>query len=159
VIDVVAHLDLQIESSRRLLRMLLAQTDAIRRQDVEDVLARLADVQIEFAQRERLERDRDALLAEAAAEIGVPAENVELEHLLELVRPGQRDDARRKSAELKGLLAELKRVHAENRMLVRQELAFLDHLVRALSGQPQSGYSPRGGTVAVAASSTLNQRA
>ena len=30
-------------------------------------------------------------------------------------------------------------MHDQNRMLVRQELSFLDHLMRVLSGTPQSG--------------------
>ena len=32
-------------------------------------------------------------------------------------------------------------MHDQNRLLVRQELSFLDHLMRVLSGTPQSGYS------------------
>jgi hypothetical protein len=36
------------------------------------------------------------------------------------------------------------RVHAQNRILIRQELAFLDHLMRVMSGVPQAGYSPIG---------------
>jgi hypothetical protein len=39
------------------------------------------------------------------------------------------------SAELRGLLAEIAREHGINRALMRQELAFLDHLVR-LVGEP-----------------------
>ena len=52
--------------------------------------------------------------------------------------------ARDLSAELKGLVTETSRVHDQNRLLVRQELSFLDHLMRVLSGTPQSGYSPAG---------------
>ena len=40
-------------------------------------------------------------------------------------------------------------MHAQNRILIRQELAFLDHLMRLMSGVPQAGYSPvRAGRVA-----------
>ena len=35
-------------------------------------------------------------------------------------------------------------MHDQNRLLVRQELSFLDHLMRVLSGTPQSGYSQSG---------------
>jgi hypothetical protein len=159
VIDLVAHLDTQIASAKRLLQLLLAQTDAIRRQDVEGVLARLADVQIEFAARDRLEREREGILREAAATLGLRQEAVELDDILMLVGPAEVEPARRKSAELKGLLAELTRVHTENRVLIRQELAFLDHLVRALSGQPQTGYSPRGSQAVLSGTSTMDARA
>ena len=49
-----------------------------------------------------------------------------------------------KSAELRWLFSEIALVHAQNRVLIRQELSFLDHLIRVLSGTPQSGYSPFG---------------
>ena len=54
------------------------------------------------------------------------------------------EQARSLSAELVGLLRETGRIHEQNRVLLRQELAFLDHLMRALSGTPQGGYSPTG---------------
>jgi hypothetical protein len=48
------------------------------------------------------------------------------------------------SAELRGLIVEVGRIHDQNRLLIRQELAFLDHLMRVLSGTPQGGYSSNG---------------
>jgi hypothetical protein len=50
--------------------------------------------------------------------------------------------ARERSAELRGLLAEIGREHAINRALMRQELAFLDHLMRELGAEPDTGYAP-----------------
>jgi hypothetical protein len=52
--------------------------------------------------------------------------------------------ARQRSAELRGLLAEIAREHGINRALMRQELAFLDHLVRLIGQEPDTGYRPGG---------------
>jgi hypothetical protein len=50
--------------------------------------------------------------------------------------------ARERSAELRGLLAEIQREHLVNRALMRQELAFLDHLVRLVGAEDETGYRP-----------------
>ncbi len=42
------------------------------------------------------------------------------------------------------MLAEVAQVHGSNRVLIRQELTFVDHLLRVISGDPQAGYSPGG---------------
>jgi hypothetical protein len=52
--------------------------------------------------------------------------------------------ARQRSAELRGLLAEIAREHGINRALMRQELAFLSHLVRLLGNEPDGGYARPG---------------
>jgi len=153
------HLDAQLESSRRLLKILIDQTDAIRRQDVDAVLARLTDVQAELAQRDRLERERSGILGDAGRELGLDPEQVELDDLLLLAEPDEAAAARLKSAELKGLLSELARVHGHNRVLIRQELAFLDHLMRALAGQPEGGYTPSGRVYAERGPTTVDTRA
>ena len=43
--ELLAHLDGQIASAQRLLRLVLTQGEAIRKRDVDAVLARLADIQ------------------------------------------------------------------------------------------------------------------
>ena len=53
--------------------------------------------------------------------------------------------ARARSAELRGLLDEIVREHGINRALMRQELAFLDHLVRLIGDEPEDGYRPDSG--------------
>jgi hypothetical protein len=144
VIALLEHLDGQIRSTRRLLQVLLAQTESIRRQDVEGVLARLSDVQTELIERERLERDRDQLLHDAGVRLNMQPDELTLEDILATFPGEMAAPARAKSAELKGLLSEVEHVHSQNRLLIRQELSFLDHLMRLLSGAPQGGYTAAG---------------
>jgi hypothetical protein len=54
--------------------------------------------------------------------------------------------ARERSAELRGLLAEIAREHGINRALMRQELAFLSHLTRLIGNDAEPGYDPSGTT-------------
>ena len=61
--------------------------------------------------------------------------------------------------DLDGVLTETARVHDQNRLLVRQELSFLDHLMRLLSGTPQSGYSATGGTAVPQIANAVNAHA
>lgn len=148
----IDHLRTQVASTQRLLQVLLAQRDAIRKQDAEGVLARLGDVQAELAVRERIERERDDLLRAADTRLGVAPEALHLDDLLAGTPGRETDEARALSAELKGLLAEISQVHSQNKVLIRQELTFLDHLLRVLSGAPQGGYSAGGGFASATAS-------
>ena len=137
----VEHLERQLASNRRMLQIVLAQSEAIKVQDVQGVLARLAEVQQEMVQRSQIERERDALLGNAAQVLRVPADQVTLDMLLQLTPEPTATRVRVLSAELKGLLAEVARIHRQNRVLIRQELLFLDHLMRVMSGAPQAGYT------------------
>jgi hypothetical protein len=143
---IVAHLERQLASARRLLAIVLAQTEAIRAQDTEAVLARLVDLQGELAQRGALEREREEIIRETAARLGLEPEEVDLEAALRGVPAEQAEAARALSAELRGVLVEAGRRHEQNRLLIRQELAFLGHLMRVLSGRPPGAYSPAGWT-------------
>lgn len=136
---VLRHLDAQLASARRLLALVLAQGRAIRARDVENVLARLADVKAEQAARDTLDEERAGLIYQAAVRLGVEPGQVTLDGIAQLVPPDQALVARERSAELRGLLAELAREHGINRALMRQELSFLDHLVRLIGDQPDSG--------------------
>ena len=153
------HLQRQLESSRRLLGIVLAQSAAIRRRDVESVLASLTDVQAEMGFRQRLEDERAVLLRSAAAERGVAPDTIDLEAMLVGVPAGEASEARARSAELVGLVNETGRVHEQNRLLLKQELAFLDHLMRVLSGTPQAGYSPSGWATTQSHLSVVDARA
>ena len=140
---VIGHLDAQLVSARRLLDLVLRQGQAIRRQDVEAVLQRVAEIQGEMERRGGLELDRNRLLAQAGAALGAPAHAVTLDALTSLMSPVEADAARERSAELRGLLAEVAREHTVNRALMRQELAFLEHLTRLLgASEDAGGYRP-----------------
>jgi hypothetical protein len=143
--ELLVHLDAQIASARRLLSLVLEQGKAIRSRDVDGVLARLTDVQTEMGRRGALEQDRAALLQRAGAALSLPAAEVTMERLCALVAPGAAQAARERSAELRGLLAEIAREHGINRALMRQELAFLAHLTRLIGQEPESaGYGRPG---------------
>jgi hypothetical protein len=141
---VLAHLDVQIQSARRLLGSILAQGQAIRERDVEGVLARLSEVKTEMGLRATLEEQRTNLLVRAGISLGVPAPQVTLDAMTTLMPANEAARARQRSSELRGLLAEIAREHGINRALMRQELAFLDHLVRLIGSEPETGYSPGG---------------
>jgi FlgN protein len=141
---VIGHLDAQLVSARRLLDLVLRQGQSIRRQDVEGVVSRLTEIQGEMERRGALERDRTMLLEQAGSALGVPAHAVTLQALATLLSPGDAQGATERSAELRGLLNEVAREHAVNRALMRQELAFLDHLTRMLGGAEDTGYRPPG---------------
>lgn len=142
--EVLVHLDAQIASASKLLGLILAQGTAIRGRDVETVLARLADVQSEMGRRAQLEQERTRLLQSAGAALGISPAAVTLEHLCSLVTPGGARAALERSAALRGLLAEIAREHGINRALMRQELAFLAHLVRLVGQEPEPGYGTGG---------------
>ena len=141
---VVGHLDVQLASARRLLDLVLRQGQAIRAQDVESVVNRLNEIQGEMERRGRLESDRTRLLEQAGVALGLPAHAVTLQALTSLMSPVDARSATDRSAELRGLLAEVAREHGINRALMRQELAFLDHLVRLIGQEPETGYGPTG---------------
>ena len=151
--ELLVHLDTQIASARRLLALVLEQGKAIRARDVDAVLARLADVQTEMGRRGALEQDRAGLLQRAGAALGVAPTEVTLERLCVRVSAEAVQAARERSAELRGLLAEIAREHGINRALMRQELTFLSHLTRLLGGEPEAGYRPPGANPASTPSS------
>ncbi|WP_372788454.1 flagellar protein FlgN [Paraconexibacter sp.] len=138
--EVLAHLDAQLHSARRLLAAVLAQGQAIRGQEVDAVLDHLAEIQTEMERRGALEQDRARLLTRAGQALGVPAHVVTLEAMGSLLAAGTAAVARERSADLRGMLAEIAREHRANRALMKQELAFLDHLMRQLgAGAQDSG--------------------
>jgi len=141
-LNLLAQLDAQIASSRALLGLVLEQGAAVRDRDAEGVLALMGRIQAEMGRRATLELNRTSLLQQAGAALGRPAHEVTLEALCALVSPGAAELARQRSAELRGLLAEIAREHGINRALMRQELAFLAHLTRLMGAEPEGAYAP-----------------
>jgi hypothetical protein len=148
--ELLVHLDNQIVSAQRLLALVLAQGKAIRARDVDAVLARLADVQTEMGRRGALEHARAGLLQRAGIALGITATDVTLERLCALVTAGAATSARERSAELRGMLAEIAREHGINRALMRQEMAFLAHLTRLVGHDPEPGYGRPAGPAGAA---------
>ncbi|HEX2084302.1 MAG TPA: flagellar export chaperone FlgN [Solirubrobacteraceae bacterium] len=144
---ILAHLAEQLESSRRLLDAVLRQGAATRRQDVEGVITCLTEIQGEMDRRSKLETERARLLVRAAGMLGREPHAVTLDELVTLMEPADAWVARERSAELRGLLGEIQREHVVNRALMRQELAFLDHLVRLVGAEEEPGYRPGGAGV------------
>jgi hypothetical protein len=141
----IAHLDDQIASTQRLLQIVMGQAAAIRDRDVDTVLSAVTEIQGEMERRAGMERIRGELLARAGASLGIPAHVVTLDAICTLLKPAEAAQARERSAELRGLLGEVGRQHQANRVLMRQELAFLDHLMRELGAEPDTGYGALSG--------------
>ena len=135
-VDVLDHLDTQLVAVRRLLQIVLEQGAAIRRRDVQHVVRLAGILQAEIERRKQLDDERMRLLERAGAQLGVTATAVTLSLLERLMDPGVVLQARARSSELAGLLAEVQREHTCNRALMSQELAFLDHLLRLVDDGP-----------------------
>ena len=144
--DVVAHLDRQLVSARRLLEIVLRQGAAVRRRDVEQVVGALAEIQHEMAVRGQLEAERSQLLSRIAAVLQISPVAVTAEMLAGLLPDAQARAVSERSAELRGLLAEVASEHRVNRALMRQELAFLDHLMRLMGTDAPPAYTRSGAT-------------
>ncbi len=146
---VLAHLDAQISSARGLLGVVLEQGAAIRARDVQTVVRLAGILRGEMGRRALLEEDRTRLLARCGEELAIPGETVTLGALLSLMREDQAERAELRSAELKGLLAELQREHSCNRALMQIELGFLDHLMSMLALDGVSGYDTSGSSTPI----------
>jgi FlgN protein len=148
-VQVLAHLDAQLESARRLLEVVLEQGAAIRARDVHGVVRLAGILRGEMGRRQLLEEERTQLLARAGARLGIPAETVTLARLSALMDPLGAQRASARSAELQGLLHELQREHSCNRALMQIELGFLDHLMGMLALDGVSGYDTRGSSTPI----------
>ncbi len=142
--EIVAHLDAQLISARRLLAIVLEQGVAIRAREVHSVVSCTGLMQAELQRRVLIDSERSRLLARAGARLGVDGGAVTLEALAGLMHPSTADTARTRSAELRGLLAEIQQEHRTNRALMNQELQFLDHLMRIADVEHQTGYDAGG---------------
>jgi len=144
--EVLAHLDAQLHSARRLLEHVLGQGVAIREKDVATVLVRLEEIQAEMERRGGLEQERARILTRAGQALGVPAHVVTLDAMGTLLGAAMADAAKARSGELRGLLGEIAQQHRGNRALMKQELAFLDHLMRQLgaAGDDSGSYAADG---------------
>lgn len=142
--DVLAHLDAQIASVARLLEIALAQAAAIRERDVDAVVRQITAFQAEIERRTRIEDERTRLLARAAASLRLAPADVTVTRITLLMAPNEAQLASTRSGELQRLLDELTKQHAANQALMRQELAFLDHLLNLIDPVTSLGYEQGG---------------
>lgn len=143
--DVLAHLDAQIASAQRLLEIVLEQGAAIRARDVHNVVRLAGLLHGELTRRTQIERERGLLLERAGGLLGIAAEHVTLTRLCAVMEPAHAGLAGERSAQLRGLLDELRREHSCNRAIMQIELSFLDHLMQSLALDGRvNGYDPRG---------------
>lgn len=142
--DVLDHLDVQLLAARQLLQVVLAQGAAIRQRNVQEVVRLAGVLQAEVQRRRLIDEERARLLERAGTRLGVDAGSVSITLLGDVMEPEAAAQARIRSAELRGLLDELQREHTCNRVLMSQELAFLDHLLRLADGDSRIGYDSAG---------------
>ena len=147
--EVIAHLEAQIVSTRGLLAVVLEQGAAIRERDVQSVVRLAGVLRGEMGRRQLLDEQRSSLLTRCGERLAVAGESVTLEALLTTMRPDQAERARGRSAELKGLLAELQREHSCNRAVMQVELGFLEHLMGMLAVEGVNGYDPTGSSTSI----------
>jgi flagellar FlgN protein len=143
--DVIAHLDNQLVSARRLLQIVLEQGAAIRVRNVQNVVTLTGMLQAELQRRALIERDRTVLLERAGLRLGIPATAVSISLMEAVMDPDRSELAHARSAELRGMLEEIQREHHVNRALMNQELAFLDHLLRLSDADRHLGYDSTAG--------------
>lgn len=142
--EVLAHLARQQDSARALLSVVLRQGAAIRAREVHEVVAAAGLMQAELERRAALERERAGLLSRAAVRLGVDPGAVTLERLCAIIGPTLSGVARERSAELRGMLNEIRREHHVNQALMAQHLSFLDHLLGLANLGRRSGYDAAG---------------
>ena len=142
--DVIAHLEAQLVSARRLLQIVLDQGVAVRARDVPNVVSYTGLLQVEMQRRAMIDQDRARLLERAGARLGVAPGAVSINLLDAVMDPLRAQQAHALSAELRGLLEEIQREHHVNRALMNQELAFLDHLLRLSDSDRHLGYDAGG---------------
>ena len=136
---------------------MLEQGAAVRARDAQARPRQLPEIQTEMGRRGTLETERTASCSTPAPPSARPRPG----HARAPLRPPHRRGRRaapERSAELRGLLAEIAREHGINRALMRQELAFLAHLTRLIGHEPEPGYRPAGQAVDAAGAGTPRRR-
>lgn len=156
--EVIAHLDAQLVAARRLLGVVLEQGAAIRNRDVRSVVQLTGLLQAELHRRRLLENERMLLLARAGVRLGSNPASITVGMLETVMDPESAQLAAARSAELRGLLEEIRREHYVNRALMSQELAFLDHLLKLAGLGGDESYNAGGDRLATTAADVTGHR-
>ncbi|HYB27744.1 MAG TPA: flagellar export chaperone FlgN [Solirubrobacteraceae bacterium] len=156
--EVTAHLEAQLVAARRLLGVVLEQGAAIRNRDVRSVVQLTGLLQAELHRRRLLENERMLLLARAGVRLGSNPASITVGMLETVMDPESAQLAAARSAELRGLLEEIRREHYVNRALMSQELAFLDHLLKLAGLGGDESYNAGGDRLATTAADVTGHR-
>jgi FlgN protein len=140
--EILSHLAIQLGSARRMLAIVLEQATAIRQRQVPAIVRLAGALQAEMHRREVIEIERTELMRRVAIKLDVSANDVTMTMLTQVMDEDAVAIAMSSTAELRGMLDDIQREHDTNRALMRQELAFLDHLLR-LAGSA-GGYDSAG---------------
>ncbi len=142
--DVIAHLDVQMISARRLLSIVLEQGGAIRARAVHKVVALAGLLQAEIERRAAIDSERAGLLARAGDRLGIDPADVTLVRLCTIVDEETAEALRERSSSLREVLREIRREHDINRGLMSHQLAYLDHLFSLADVDRTLGYGAAG---------------
>jgi hypothetical protein len=156
--EVISHLEAQLVAARRLLGVVLEQGAAIRNRDVRNVVQLTGLLQAELQRRRLLENERMLLLARAGVRLGSNPAGITVGMLETVMDPESAQLAAARSAELRGLLEEVRREHYVNRALMSQELAFLDHLMKLAGLGGHESYNAGGDRLATTAADVTGHR-
>ena len=142
--ELLVHLDTQIASARRLLGSCSSRARRSAPATSTPCSPASPTSRPRWAAAAASSRTAPGCCSAPASRSASGRRQVTLEGLCALVSPAPPQTARDRSAELRGLLAEIAREHGINRALMRQELAFLAHLTRLIGHEPEAGYgTPR----------------
>jgi flagellar biosynthesis/type III secretory pathway chaperone len=156
--DVIAHLDVQLQSARRLLSIVLEQGGAIRARAVHKVVALAGLMQAELERRAALESERTTLLSRAGDRLGIAPGEVTLGGLSGLLDAESAETLQQRRDTLRDLLREIRREHDTNRGLMSHQLAFLDHLFSLADIEHTLGYGSAGQTRRASTKLTMSHR-
>jgi hypothetical protein len=128
--EICLNLGEQTRVWRRLLDLSQAQLAALQQQDVHAVHALLQELEVAMLDRSRTEVRRSMLLEQAAAKLGMPAAQITRDHISAHCDEPLAQELARAAEELRALVVELDAVTARNAVMLEQELAIIDVLVR-----------------------------
>ncbi|WP_210493834.1 hypothetical protein [Patulibacter sp. SYSU D01012] len=133
--ELLGHLDEQLRSIERLARAVEALGTAVRVRDAPSVLRHTGTIEAETTFRVALEERRTALLVRGGQLLGMEPWAVTVTDLCTLLSPEEAEAVTGRSVQLVGATEAVAREHEANRMLLYQELTFVEHLLR-LGGAP-----------------------
>lgn len=128
--EVHGSLEEQCRVWGRLLDLSRAQLVALQSQDVHAVHDVLQELELTMLERSRAEVRRGVLLAQAAAVLGVPTDQLTRQLLTARCEPSLAARIDAAAEELRALVVELDAVVARNGAMLEQELAIIEVLVR-----------------------------